>query len=211
MPLHVIEKVTPDRLMAIYRITESCDTLLESLNPDPEDRQYLDTFTNEQKKKEWLAGRITLRYLARARHLTYQGVIKDSSGKPYLRGNQVEVSLSHSFPYVAAVLDMTKDVGIDLEQPKEKLRRVAPRFLSEMELKDAGNDLRKMCILWCAKEALYKVYNRKGLIFRENIVISPFHRGDTGLLQSRIQFNGEVREYTLKYEDRGDFLIAFNQ
>ena len=211
MPLHVIEKVSADRLMATFRISESSDKLLEYLSPDQEDRQLLSTFSNDQKKKEWLAGRITLRYLARAKHLNYKGVRKDESGKPFLRGHNVEISLSHSFPYVAAILDMHTDVGIDLEQPKEKLLRVAPRFLSSAELQNAGNDLKKLCILWCAKEALYKTYNKKGLIFRENIFIAPFHRGDTGHLESRISFRGDHREYSIKYEDRGDFVIAFNQ
>lgn len=210
MPLHVIEKVSPDRLMAIYRIDESSQELLKHLSPDRDDRALLETFSNDQKKKEWLAGRITLRSLARAKNLEYNGVRKDATGKPYLRGHSVEISLSHSFPYVAAILDINSDVGIDLEQPKEKLLRVAPRFLSDRELNEAGNDLRKLCIMWCTKEAIYKLLNKKGLIFRENISIAPFRRGDTGLLETAVSFQGIYQAHKIKYEDRGDFLIAFN-
>lgn len=211
MPLHDIEKVSADRLMAIYRISESSGELLEELSPDKDDRCLLDSFSNDQKKKEWLAGRITLRYLAREYGLSYEGIRKDPLGKPYLRGHEVEISLSHSYPYVAAILDPDQDVGIDLEQPKEKLHRVAPRFLSISELEDAQNDIRKLCILWCAKEAIYKIYNTKGLIFRDNIFIEPFTRNQSGVLTTSINFRGQSDSYSIKYEDRSDFLIAFNE
>ncbi len=211
MPLHDIEKVSSKRLMAIYRIDESSDELLEELAPDKNDRALLSTFSNDQKKKEWLAGRISLRHLSKEFGLTYQGVRKDPHGKPYLRGHSVEISLSHSFPYVAAILDPDQDVGIDLEQPKEKLHRVAPRFLSDNELKNAQNDIRKLCILWCAKEALYKIYNTKWLIFRDNIYIEPFTRNLSGVLTTRIIYQDRNDSYSIKYEDRSDFLIAFNQ
>ncbi len=211
MPLHDIECVNEHRLMAIYKISESSEELLDYLSPDSQDRLLLDSFTNDQKKKEWLSGRIALRYLAHEYGLEYHGVRKDASGKPYLKSHGVEISLSHSFPYVAAILDPHKEVGIDLEQPKAKLLKVAPRFLNERELVDAGEDLRKLCILWCAKEAMYKTFNTKGVIFRENMSVQSFNRESQGILNSSISFRGLKNEYLIKYEDRDDFLIAFNQ
>lgn len=211
MPVHDIEKVNANRLMAIYHITENPNDLLLQLNPNQKDRDLLSTFTHHQKKLEWLAGRLTLKFLTEEFGLEYHGIQKDSFGKPFLRGHQVEISLSHSYPYVAAILDSSMDVGIDLEQPKEKLARIAPRFLNSKELNDAGNDLRKLCILWCAKEALYKIYSAKGLIFRENLFIQPFKRKQSGFLDAMISINDKHNRYILKYEDRGDFLIAFNQ
>jgi 4'-phosphopantetheinyl transferase EntD len=211
MPLHVIEKVHGSRSMAIFQITENSSELLEELAPDSKDLELLSTFTNDQKKKEWLAGRLTLRFLARVHDLTYYGIRKDDFGKPYLRNHSVEVSLSHSYPYVAAILDTSVSVGIDLEQPKDKLIRVAPRFLSERELDQTGNDLRKLCILWCAKEALYKIYSQRGLIFREHLFIDPFDLKKEGDLRGSIRINGKQHDYTLKYEDREDFLLVFNK
>jgi 4'-phosphopantetheinyl transferase len=211
MPVHDIEKVNANRLMAIYHITETYNDLLLQLNPNTKDRDLLLTFTHDQKKLEWVAGRLTLKYLTEEFGLEYHGIQKDAFGKPSLRGHKVEISLSHSYPYVAAILDSTMDVGIDLEQPKDKLIKIGPRFLNTTELKDAGNDLRKLCILWCAKEALYKIYSAKGLIFKENLFIHPFERKQSGFLDALISINDKQWRYLIKYEDRGDFLIAFNQ
>ena len=60
--------------------------------------------------------------------------------KPSLDQNSHHISLSHSYPYVAAQID-SHAVGIDVEQPKEKLLRIAHRVFNKAEVKDAGTDL----------------------------------------------------------------------
>src|SRR5690606_11645385 len=111
---------------------------------------------NPRKRLEFLAGRALIRALLREWNLPYPGLTKDAYGKPFLIGSPLHLSLSHSYPFVAAVLHRHKNVGIDLEQPKDKLLRIAPRVLCADELRNAGNDVVKHCVYWCAKEALVK-------------------------------------------------------
>jgi phosphopantetheinyl transferase len=96
-------------------------------------------------------------------------------------------------------------VGIDLEQPKEKLLKVAPRVLSNEELIDAGTDIVKHCIYWCAKEALYKLDGKGGLHFSTQLLIKPFERRLEGFIKGRIHQN----EFELGYQVNNDFVVVY--
>src|SRR5262249_19505534 len=76
---------------------------------------------NERKRLEWLAGRQLILSLCNHLGLRFFGIRKDEFGKPFLEKYPHHISLSHSFPYVAAQIDYDRPVGIDLEQPREKL------------------------------------------------------------------------------------------
>jgi 4'-phosphopantetheinyl transferase EntD len=118
--------------------------------------------------------------------------------------------VSHSYPYIAAIIDKDQNVGIDLEQPKVKLLRIAPRVLSSTELEDAGNDIVKHCIFWCAKEALIKIHGKKDLTLAENIKISPFERMEEGNIIGRLIVDGIVSIVPLQYRVNPHFVLVFN-
>src|SRR5690606_16594979 len=114
-------------------------------------------------------------------------------------------------PYVAAYLHQQASVGIDLEQPKSKLLRIAPRILDAVELTDAGDDVMKHCVYWCAKEVLVKVHGKKDLIFAENIKISPFLLEKSGEITGRIIVNHSETPVKLHYEIQADFAVVLNK
>ena len=176
MPLEKIV-VEADRAWALWLITEDEITLQSELNGV---EGLPDGMTNTQKRLEWLAGRVVAKQVMRALNVDFRGIAKDQFGKPFPRMSQLQLSLSHSFPYAAALVDRNSAVGIDLEQPKEKLFRIAKRIHHAEELRDLGNDLIKHCIYWCAKESMIKMRGRKDLIFAENMFIQPFQRKEEG-------------------------------
>jgi phosphopantetheinyl transferase len=186
---------TENSIWGLWRIDEDESSLT---SPVPSDSVSA-SLTNPLKRLEFLAGRALIRSLLEMWNLEYFGVEKDCFGKPFLTGSKFHVSLSHSYPYVAAILHKTKNVGIDLEQPKDKLLRIAPRVLSEGELQDAGQDVTKHCIYWCAKESLIKIYGKKDLILARNLQISPFQRYSSGRLLGRILANNTETAIPLSY------------
>lgn len=205
-----VEKIVRDtnRSWGLWLIQEDENTLqgqLGNLYPVPE------TFTHLNKRLEWLAGRLLIRELLRSMDLQFNGLVKDEYGKPFLKNLPHHISLSHSYPYVAAIIDSEKTVGIDLEQPKEKLLRIAPRILATGELADAGDNLTKHCVYWCAKEALIKVYGKKDLTFAENLIISPFQLEKEGNITGRIIVMNTETTIPLRYKIFKDFVVAFNQ
>ena len=164
---------------------------------------------SKPKRLEWLGSRVLARELCSALGLKYQGITKDNNGKPFLSGHLLEISLSHSFPYVAIQASKHSPVGIDIEQPKEKLLKVAPRILSAMELANAGKDVIKHCLYWCAKESLFKIYSKGGVHFRENLTISPFERDQTGNIIGSIQLNSFQQIVSLGYIVNSDFVLVY--
>lgn len=173
---------------AVWRIDETEEGLAaQTLEADacPEEIQFA------RKRLEWLAGRALLKHMVTESGLTYEGIVKDEFGKPFLRNSDYQISISNSFPYVAAQIHPSKTVGIDLEQPRPKLFQVMKRVLTESEWHDGANNLRKLCVYWCAKEALYKIYGKRSLIFTEHILVKPFALGETGTVE------GIIREETM--------------
>ena len=193
-----------DAIWGLWKIDED-ETFLTSQIPSD---QVPATLTNTLKRLEFLAGRALLRALMETWNMKYLGVEKDRFGKPFLLGSKFHISLSHSYPYVAAILHKRKNVGIDLEQPKDKLLRIAHRVLSADELQDAGQDVTKHCIYWCAKESLIKIYGKKDLILAQNLRIAPFQRYSSGHLVGRILANNTETAIPLSYLVSDNFVVV---
>jgi phosphopantetheinyl transferase len=196
-----------DRVCGLWKITESEESLLRLV------RDYetiSDQITHSQKRLEFVTGRVLAKMLAEKLDVTFQGVTKDEHGKPFYLASSIHLSLSHSFPYVAALADTSKSVGIDVEQIKSKLLRIAPRILHTQELENSGANETKLCVYWCAKEALVKVYGKKDLVFAEHLWISPFQLEEQGFITGKIIANGTETIIPLYYQVLDGFVIVFN-
>ncbi len=193
---------------ALWKIVESESQLAIELDPH---ENVPEQITNAQKRLEYLAGRILLKKLLELWQEEFRGLSKDEFGKPHLIRHSYPISLTHSYPYVAAVIDPSRPVGIDLEQPKEKLLRVAPRVLHLEERADAGTDIIKHCIYWCAKEALIKIHGKKDLVLAENLRIRPFSMQKQGELIGRIIVNTSETAIPLKYVVFADYVVVVNR
>jgi phosphopantetheinyl transferase len=165
---------------------------------------------SKSKRLEWLASRNTLKFLVEKMDAEYSGVHKDDYGKPFLKQGGFHVSLTHSYPFVAAQISTYHEVGIDLEQPQKKLLHVAPRVLSQLELTDAGEDVLKHCVYWCAKESLYKIDGKKGLHFNTQIIIEPFQLKVAGDLVGLIH-RDRKRIVHLSYLVEKEFVLVYTQ
>jgi 4'-phosphopantetheinyl transferase len=194
----------PDSVWGLWRITENEKSLLAEVPLE----KIPDVISNPSKRLEFLAGRALIQVLLKKWSLPYSGLTKDAFGKPYLAGSDIHLSLSHSSPFVAAILHRRHNVGIDLEQPKDKLLRVAPRILAPEELTDAGTDVVKHCVYWCAKEALIKIYGKKDLVFSENLLITPFLLSSAGYLIGRIVVNNTETAIPLEYIVSNNFVVV---
>ncbi|MBT1703880.1 4'-phosphopantetheinyl transferase family protein [Chryseosolibacter indicus] len=192
---------------AIWKITESETQLSDKINSID---RVPESVTNPFKRLEYLAGRVVIKKLLENWSLQYEGLVKDEFGKPYLKNFSFHISLSHSYPYVAAVINQKFAVGIDLEQPKEKLLRIGPRVLNQQELQDAGIDIVKHCIYWCSKEALIKIYGKKDLMLAKNLAIEPFSIQKQGSITGRIIVGSNETLVKLNYHVSDNFVVVHN-
>jgi phosphopantetheinyl transferase len=207
MPLEKIVSES-ERAWALWSIDENEASLAAELNGVEE---ISASITNPSKRLEWLAGRLLVSRIFSSMGLRFEGLGKDKHGKPYPIGHDHQVSLSHSYPYVAALVDRLGPAGIDLEQPKDKLLRIAARVLHTEELADAGDNLKKHCVYWCAKEALIKIHGQKNLTLASNLRIDPFHLAAEGGVRGRIIVSDRETIIPLRYFVYPNFVIVLNE
>ena len=210
MPLVQIKQINPDRIIGIWHITEDVDNLLQHISLDQKQKDELSLYKVNTKKLEWLSARILLKIIANEMGVHFSKILKDENGKPYMEESPVELSLSHSYPYVAVIIDRNIEVGIDIEQPREKLKTIASRFLCEKELEFIKTDVTKLCIAWCAKETLYKIYSKRGLVFKENLLIENFEKDTIGIITGHVNVNSTAKSYKLEYLVHDDYVISYN-
>lgn len=206
MPLVKIQKMGKQSAWALWFISETEQELQELTGDRPEV-----AVIHVNKRREWLAGRVLLQSLVESCGMTYYGIEKDEFGKPFLKTHPHLISLSHSYPYVAAQIDPQAEVGIDLEQPKPKLLTIAHRVLSQQEMQDAGTNVVKHCVYWCAKEAMYKIYGKRGLHFADHLMVSPFSLQQGGDLHGKISTNGYTKELTLMYTIQPEYVLVHSK
>lgn len=198
---------SPNAIWGFWKVVEDEKTLATEIPAET----VSETITSSLKRLEFLAGRALLQALLTRWNLPYPGLTKDPFGKPFLQNSPIQISLSHSYPYVAAILHRHQNVGIDLEQPKDKLLKIAPRVLAPDELADAGTDIVKHCVYWCAKEALIKIYGRKGLTLSKDFLVAPFQLRQTGHLLGRILANNTETAIPLDYHIYDNFVVAVSK
>lgn len=85
-----------------------------------------------------------------------------SWGAPFVEGHtDINLSISHSRRLAAVAIDPTRPIGLDIEEPREQLQRVAPRFLAADELALIGDitaaSADTLARAWTIKEALVKI------------------------------------------------------
>lgn len=199
-----ISKFTETRhgAWAVWEITEAEQELaFLALESCPEE------IVSPAKRLEFLAVRALLRLVCDRLQIRYEGTAKDEFGKPHLKPARHHISLTHSFPFVAVQLDAHQAVGIDLEQPRQNLVRVASRVFNDHERTQAGEDLTLLCILWCAKEVLYKIYGKRGIHFKTQLAINGLQNPDAGTLAGEILVNPIIRA-TLHYQTTPQYILA---
>lgn len=209
MPLDKLEKISSTRTLAIWHVTET-EEELQALLGDNYNKVSLSEIKAPTKRLEFLSSRALLNTISNEVGYSYSGVGKNEYGKPLLNGSNLELSISHSFPYVAVIIDQISEVGIDLEQPKEKIQRIAQKFCSESELSFAKNDQTLLCIIWSAKEALYKIYSKKEVIFNEHLIIEPFELSSSGTIDATIDINDYQKKVILQYRVHSDYVLVYN-
>lgn len=195
---------------AVWEITETLEELYGiSKLTEREEAEYA-AIKHEIKKKEYLAGRLAIKAIVEEGKASFAGVIKDDCGKPFLSGQKSHISLSHSFPYAGAILHAQRSVGMDIEKPQGKLLKIAHRFLSEEERLAAADEQKKLCVYWCAKETLYKIYGRKQVTFNKNLMVEPFVLEEEGVLKGQILMPDYQETHRLKYLQFNGYIICFS-
>ena len=141
---------------------------------------------NDRRRTEHLAGRFLLTHLRQDFPLVH--IRKDEHDKPRLPQGHLYFSISHSWPYIAAVIDPRQEAGIDIQTWHPRISLMKHKFLSAMEQAMFPED-RLMVTAWSAKEAVYKWHGRRGIEFIEQIPIELHENNELMILFNSRMFN----------------------
>jgi 4'-phosphopantetheinyl transferase len=124
----------------------------------------------------------------------------DQDGKPHLKDN-LFISISHSFEFSAIAIS-DKPIGIDIELAKEKVLKIASRFMdiSHLEGLSEEEQIRKATVVWGIKESVFKIKNEKGISFPDHILENPFLLSDKKAT-AQLSFNNLIESFDIFFEE----------
>lgn len=209
MPVYLKRNIHNSALLGVWEITETSEELLERISLNSEERKLFDGFRNETRRMHWLSYRVLLKELISEEE--YSHVIYDEYGKPYLQIDSHFLSVTHSGIYSAAIVSREFPVGIDIEKLHPKIERVIHKFLSQKEVENIGTEhrLEKLYAYWGAKEALYKLFGEKDLIFQDHIHLSKFVYGEKGNFNGKLDNGKFQKKFILQYEKLNEYMLVY--
>ncbi len=184
--------------IGIWELTEPASSLSELYKMTHPELNQFAKFTNEKRKKEYLAVRLLLKSMLTGNN----EILYNNSGKPYLKDTNLNISISHSNDLAVVVISV-KNTGIDVEPLNRPVKQIAPRVLNEQELADSSDDNSegvKQLLYWCAKEAAFKTVSEETVNFKSDIEIYPFDlKADSGTFYGICHKNGKCQKLSFRY------------
>ncbi|WP_428328680.1 4'-phosphopantetheinyl transferase family protein [Mucilaginibacter sp.] len=202
------QQIDDETEFAIWKIEEEADELYSQLQLDEHEKAHYEKLKIGKRNLHWLGTRVLLRKLLRTDE--YIDCKIDAHGKPYLVNLPYHISLSHSFDY-AAVMISTRPVGIDIEQVKQKVERIAHKFMRKEELKfiTTRDKIKQLYVCWCAKEAVYKCFGQKEVSFANNILLEPFQFEGHGWIKANLLKGNTDIKYDVGYLEYQDYMVGY--
>lgn len=184
----IFHKKMPDNNhIYVWKVISTWSDLMKKTLFTSEELQTAHQLKSEKRKTEFLACRLALKNLLGAK----TELKHHESGRPYIKEVN-HISISHSNDYIAIAFGK-ENIGIDIEEPKEKMLNLIPRILSEKEYRkfQMNPSTELACKLWGAKEAVLKYIGDKNLDYRNDIQIENIESGKVKYLDLNFKVRHE--------------------
>lgn len=208
MSLVKIEDIDARSAWGLWKIEESFSDLIQMAKTEAGNK-FQHIGKSNKKNQESVTGWVLIKYLSQHYGIEYHGIRKDEHNKPYLVKDHAHISITHSFPYVAAQLHLDKPVGIDMENFTDKILKIEHKYLNEQEIFDANHEITKLMVYWSAKEALYKIHGRRKITFNEQLEINPFELQHSGILEGKIIYDHTIVIIELFFKVADDYVMVY--
>ncbi len=207
MPLLLQKSVLETGELAIWKITETPDILLDILKKQGIYAE-IPFFRNTNRLAEWLTARVLLATLG-----VKQKIVYSDAGKPSLEGDGTHISISHSKNHVAVISHPEFANGIDIETTGERIHRVSSRFVNDAERSwiSKEHEMEQLYIIWGAKECAFKIFGLGEIDFRDNLEVEPFEfkiQGTTRVIFKKGE-NHCIYQVFFQYLDQTMITYAF--
>lgn len=207
MPLLYIHEGPEQAQMAVWQIAESEKALTDRLSFSESMIQQLKQISHPSKRLEWLASRLLIQQLLDCRpSITYS-----ANGQPSIENQCAYLSISHTKGFAAVVTSPYKPTGIDIEHPSPRIEKLCSRFVNSVEEQQfaiSGRE-RGSALVWCAKETLYKLVDRPGIQFKEDMVIENLSPSHSGTIHAKVNIQNQWTSIVLQYRATPEFYLVW--
>lgn len=205
MPLYKTITVNAHTKVFIWKIEESFRELSEGIPLTNNCSIRVENMKSDLHRR----GFMSIRHLLAINGYTDHDLYYDENGKPHLTDNKY-ISITHSFNFSAIIIG-DRAVGIDIEKQRNKILKIAHKFTPIEEYRTIANEdalIRKLTIVWCAKESLYKSFAEKGVSFLQHIYVEDFELDDSKTTAS-VTFEDEQKKYDVDFLEFENFTCAY--
>ncbi|MAZ72707.1 MAG: 4-phosphopantetheinyl transferase [Flavobacteriaceae bacterium] len=205
MPLYKTITVGNEAKVLIWKIEESFEQLAQGISLT----KHCHNRVNGMKSDLHRRGFMSVRHLLAAQGYTDHDLFYDTNGKPHLRDGKC-ISITHSFIFSAIIISET-EVGIDIEKQRPKILKIAHKFTPIEEYRTLANDdaiMRKLTMVWGAKESLYKSFATPGVSFLQHIYVEDFRLDDLKST-ARVSFQDSKENYRIWFLEFEEFTCAY--
>lgn len=203
MPLFKNIYINDATTVFLWEITEEYNELFRQVSLKDTSLARMEKMKSESHQKGFLSVRMLLQHCGYSDFDLYY----DELGKPHLKDGK-HISISHSFDFAAIALS-DENIGIDIEQVKEKVLRIAPRFMEMWHLENLSeaDQMKKATVIWGTKEAIFKIKNEAGISFPDHIFEKPFLLSDKKC-EAELHFNSCVENFDIFFEEAKNYMFV---
>jgi len=212
MPLFQTIQCNENTRILVWEITESFDELRSKVVLKEKTQKRLDGMKSEMHQRAFLSVRMLIQEMG----FTDKDLHYDQFGKPYFDCHNY-ISITHSYHF-AAIIISDETVGIDMELQREKIQRIADKFTdyecSYLQPDQAEEYVKKLTVIWGAKEAIFKIRNEKGISFKDHIFVNDFSLKQPNTKAS-LHFDDLIKDFDVHYKEiqsdnfEGNFTLVY--
>lgn len=206
MPL--FKKIQFNSVTAIYvwKITETLEQLFEEVSLNPKCQSRIEGMKSELHQR----GFLSVRKLLNEAGYTDFDLYYDEFGKPHLHDGR-HISITHSYEFSSIIIS-DETVGIDIELQREKIIRIADKFCDAefqyLNREKTEEYVKKLTVIWGAKEAIFKIRNEKGISFKDHIQVKPFEIGEKET-KATLEIGNQKQEFSIYFEEFEGFTLVY--
>jgi phosphopantetheinyl transferase len=207
MPLYKTKYPNSSTQILIWKITEPLNELQSQVVLNEKTQARFNNMKSEMHQRAFLSVRMLLKEAG----YTDFDLHYDTFGKPYfLDGKHLSITHSHHF---SAIIISDEKVGIDIEMQREKIIRIADKFVNPIELirlksMDIQDYIQKLTVKWGAKEAIFKIRNEKGISFKDHIQVNPFEIKDYKTI-AILEMEKTNQQFSIFFEEFEEFTLVY--
>ena len=204
MPLY--KSISPSSHTKLYfwKTTEDYTALFKAVSLKDSSLARVEAMKSESHQKGFLSVRMLLQHAGYSDYdLDY-----DQFGKPHLK-DQHFISISHSYEFSAIAIS-DKFIGIDIEKTKDKILKIASRFMDVSHLENLSREdqIQKATVVWGIKESIFKIKNEQGISFPNHIFEDDFSIDDKKA-RATLKFNDNIEEvYNILFDSIEDYIYV---